>query len=211
MPAHSGHSHGKHHRDRHGNPADLEGYIARMEEPSRAEWQKPDDVLRAMGLRAGQVAGDIGAGPGYFSLRMARAVGDSGHVHATDVDPRILTILRERVRDSGLRNVSPVLALQDDALLPAGGCDLILVVDTYHHFPDGPAYLRRLSAALRPGGRVVNIDFHKRELPVGPEPDHKVAREDFLADAAAAGLRLVEEHQFLPYQYFVVLAPANRR
>ncbi len=211
MPAHSGHSHHKKHKDRHGNPADLEGYVARMEEPSRAEWQKPDEVVRALGLRQGQVAADVGPGAGYFSLLLARAVGESGHVHAAEVDPRILAVLRDRVRDSGLRNISPVLSLRDDALLPAGGCDLILVANTYHHFPDGPAYLRKLSAALKPGGRIVNIDFHKHELPVGPDSEHKISREDFLADAAAAGLRLVEEHGFLPHQYFVVLAPADRR
>jgi ubiquinone/menaquinone biosynthesis C-methylase UbiE len=203
-------SSGEHrHKDRHGNPADLEGYIARMEEPSRAEWQKPDEVVRALGLRAGQVACDVGAGPGYFSLRLARAVGDKGHVYAVDVEPRILTVLRERLRDSGARNVTPVLSLPDDALLPAASCDLILIVDTYHHFPDGPAYLGRLARALKPGGRIANVDFHKRELPVGPPPEHKVAREAFLADAAAAGLRLVQEHGFLPYQYFLVLAPAS--
>jgi ubiquinone/menaquinone biosynthesis C-methylase UbiE len=198
----------RHHKDQHGNPADLEGYISRMEEPSRAAWQKPDEVVRALGLRAGQVACDVGAGPGYFSLRLARAVGDAGHVYAADVEPRILTILRERLRDSGARNLTPVLSLPDDALLPAASCDLILIVDTYHHFPDGPAYLRRLARALKAGGRIANVDFHKRELPVGPPPEHKVARDTFLADAASAGLHLVEEHAFLPYQYFVVLAPA---
>jgi ubiquinone/menaquinone biosynthesis C-methylase UbiE len=80
-------------------------------------------------------------------------------------------------------------------------------VDTYHHFPDGPAYLRELTRALRPGGRIVNIDFHKRDLPVGPPMDHKVSREAFLSDAKAAGLKLVAEHEFLPYQYFLVLQP----
>ena len=197
----------QHLKDRHGNPGDLEGYIARMEEPSRAEWQKPDEVLRALEVRAGQVACDVGAGPGYFSLRLARAVGEAGQVYAVDVEPRILAALRDRLRDSGARNVTPVLSLPDDALLPAGRCDLILIVDTYHHFPDGPAYLRRLSRALKPGGRIANVDFHKRALPVGPPPEHKIAREAFLADAAAAGLQLVREHDFLPYQYFVVLAP----
>jgi ubiquinone/menaquinone biosynthesis C-methylase UbiE len=200
--------HDKHHKDRHGNPADLEEYVSKMEDPSRAEWQKPDEVVRVLGLRKGQVAGDVGAGPGYFSLRLARAVGESGHVYAAEVEPRILTVLRERVRDSGARNLSPVLSLRDDALLPAAGCDLVLIVDTYHHFPDGPAYLRKLARALKPGGRIANVDFHKRELPVGPPPEHKVTREDFLADATAAGLRVVDEHEFLPYQYFVVLAPA---
>ena len=200
-----------HHKDRHGNPADLDAYIARMEEPSRAEWQKPDEVIRALNLRPGQVACDVGAGPGYFSLRLARVLGDAGRVYAVDVEPRILAVLRDRIRDSGARNVTPVLSLADDALLPLAGCDLILIVDTYHHFPDGPAYLRRLSRALKPGGRIANVDFHKRELPVGPPVEHKVAREAFLADATAAGLRLVEEHALLPYQYFVVLAPADQR
>jgi ubiquinone/menaquinone biosynthesis C-methylase UbiE len=196
-------------KDHHGNPADLEGYIARMEEPSRAVWQKPDEVVRALGLRPGQAACDVGAGPGYFSLRLARAVGKAGHVYAVDVEPRILAVLRDRVRSSNARNVTPVLSLPDDALLPAASCDLILIVDTYHHFPDGPEYLRRLMRALRPGGRIANVDFHKRELPVGPPPEHKVAREAFLANAAAAGLRLVQEHTFLPYQYFVVLDPSE--
>jgi len=197
-----------HHKDRHGNPDDLAGYVAKMEDPARAEWQKPDEVVRALGLAKGQIACDVGAGPGYFALRLARAVGEAGHVYAVDVEPRILTVLRDRIRESGLRNVSPILSLPDDALLPAGACDVILIVDTYHHFPDGPAYLRRLARALKPGGHIANVDFHKRELPVGPPPEHKIAREDFLAEATAAGLRLVREHPFLPYQYFVVLAPA---
>ncbi len=195
---------------RHGNPADLESYIARMEEPARAQWQKPDEVIAALQLRAGQVACDVGAGPGYFALRLARAVGPGGRVFAVDVEPRILDVLRERIQSAGVRNVPPVLSLADDSLLPDGACDLILIVDTYHHFPDGPAYLRRLSQSLRPGGRIVNIDFHKRALPVGTPIEHKVAREAFLNDAAAAGLALASEHRFLPYQYFVVLTPQRR-
>ena len=190
----------------HGNPEDLDSYVAKMEDPSRAEWQKPDEVLRVLAPRRGQVVCDIGAGPGYFTFPVARAVGDAGHVYAVDVEPRILEALRKRLRKSRLRNVTPVLALEDDPLVPTASCDLILVVDTYHHFPDGPAYLRRLARSLRPGGRLVNIDFHKRELPVGPPPEHKLTREEFLAQADAAGLALVEEHTFLPYQYFLVLA-----
>ena len=191
----------------HGNPEDLDSYVAKMEDPSRAEWQKPDEVLRVLAPRRGQIVCDIGAGPGYLTFPVARAVGEAGHVYAVDVEPRILEALRKRLRKSRLRNVTPVLALEDDPLVPTASCDLILVVDTYHHFPDGPAYLRRLARSLRPGGRLVNIDFHKRELPVGPPPEHKLTREEFLAQADAAGLALVEEHTFLPYQYFLVLAP----
>src|SRR5258708_30864462 len=197
-----GETHGK-----HGNPDDLEAYIARMEEPERAQWQKPDEVVATLQLKTGQVACDVGAGPGYCSLRLAGAVGDAGGVFAVDVEPRILEVLRKRIESAHARNITPVLSLPDDSFLPAGACDLILIVDTYHHFPDGPAYLRRLARSLRPGGRMVNIDFHKRELPVGPPLDHKVSREEFLRDAQSAGLKLVAEHQFLQYQYFLVLQP----
>ena len=201
-------AHGEPH-GKHGNPDDLEAYIARMEEPGRAQWQKPDDVVAALKLKSGQIACDIGAGPGYFSLRLARAVGDSGRVFAVEVEPRILEALRKRIESAKARNVTPVLSLPDDALLPRAACDLILIVDTYHHFADGPAYLRGLTRSLRPGGHIVNIDFHKRELPVGPPVDHKVSREAFLKDSQAAGLALVAEPAFLPYQYFLILEPAR--
>jgi ubiquinone/menaquinone biosynthesis C-methylase UbiE len=197
-----------HHRDRHGNPEDLEAYLAKLEDPARDEWQKPDEVIRALALSAGARVAEIGAGPGYFTLRLARAVGASGNVLAVEVEPRILERLRERVTRSGAHNVTAVLAQPGDPPLPAGACDLVLVVDTFHHFPDGVAYLRRLADALAPGGRIVNIDFHAREAPVGPR-DHKIAREDFLALATRAGLELIAEHDFLPYQYFLVLRPAT--
>ena len=196
-----------HQRDQHGNPEDLAEYVAKMESPDREEWQKPSEVLRALSPAPGQVACDIGAGPGYFSLRLSQAVGASGAVYAVDVEPRILQVLVARIEKSNAKNVVPVLGLRGDPLLPRSRCDLILIVDTFHHFPDPVAYLRRLAVSLRKGGRIVNIDFHKRELPVGPPVDHKVSREEFLARAQAAGLSLVKEHTFLPYQYFLVMEP----
>ena len=194
-------------RDRHGNPDDLDAYAAHLEAPARAAWQKPDQVVAALGLRTGQTACDVGAGPGYFSLRLARVVGPAGRVFAVDVEPKLLAILRERVAGARLRNVTPVLALFDDPLLPSGACDVVLIVDTYHHFNDGPAYLRGLRRALRPGGRIVNIDYQKRATPVGPPIGHRIARDEFLRDAQAAGLALASEPKFLPYQYFLVLKP----
>ena len=182
--------------------------IARQEDPGRAAWQKPAAVMTALRVRRGQVAADIGAGPGYFTKRLARALGPAGHVFAVDPEPEILDVLRERVRGARLKNVTPVLGRGDDPLLPARGCDLALIVDTYHHVDHGPAFLRRVARALRRGGRLVNIDFAKRDTPVGPPLDHRVAREDFLRDARRAGFALVAEHAFLPYQYFLVLRPA---
>lgn len=173
----------------------------------RARWQKPAAILRALGVRRGQVVADIGAGPGYFSLRLGRAVGPAGHVYAVDPEPAILEVLRQRIAAAGARNITPVLGRADDPLLPARRCHLALIVDTYHHFHDGPAFLRRVARALVPGGRLVNVDFHRRETPVGPPVDHRVAREDFVRDARRAGLAVVAEHGFLPYQYFLVLRP----
>ncbi len=192
------------HHGRHGNPEDLDNYISKMEAPEREGWQKPAEVLKALQLQPGQVACEIGAGPGYFALRLGREVGARGTVFAVEVVPHILGVLRNRIEKSGLVNVVPVLGLPGEPLIPLGSCDLILVVDTFHHFSDGVSYLRRLARSLRKGGRLVNIDFHKRELPVGPPVEHKVSREEFLSKAHAAGLVLRAEHEFLPYQYFLV-------
>ena len=207
MSHHHRHDHGGH--DRHGNPDDFERYLAKLEDPARAEWQKPDEVLDALGLRPGDTVCDIGAGPGWLSLRAARRVGPEGRVYAVDVEPRLLAVLHERMRTAGVSNVTPVFALPDDPLVPPGSCDLVLVVNAYHHFPDGPAYLGKLARLLAPGGRIANIDFQGWETPVGPSVDHRIPRERFLEEAQQAGLSLAGEHTMLPYQYFVVLAPGS--
>ncbi len=206
-----GHAPSAHGRDRFQNPIDLKSYIAEQESPDRAAWQKPEEVLDALSIAPGQTVCDIGAGPGYFALRVAKRVGPTGRVFAVDVEPKILDVLRARIEKAGARNVTPVLALADDPLLPPRACDLVLIVDAYHHFPDRPSYLRRLAALMRPRARLVDIDWHKRKTAIGPEESHRVAREDFLADAEKAGLRLTAEPKFLPHQYFLILtAKASR-
>lgn len=184
--------------------------IRRQLAPGRPRWQKPARVIRAIGVRRGQVVADVGAGPGFFALRLARAVGPAGHVYAVDPEAVLLDVLRDRLARSGARNVTPVLSRGDDPMLPPGSCDVALIVNTYHHFTNGAAFLRRLRRALAPGGRLVNIDFARRETPVGPPVHHRVAREAFLRAAHRAGLTLVAEHRFLPHQYFLVLRPRRR-
>lgn len=210
-----GHEHGHEHshghgrgRGKHGNPVDLDSYLVRLEGEDRIAWQKPDEVVRALRLRPGDSACDLGVGPGYFALRLARAVGPRGRVYAIDVEPRMIAVLRERLHASGLRNVRPILARGGKPALPPRRCAVILIVNTFHHFPDGPAALRALARRLAPGGRIVNVDFHKREMPVGPPIEHKVSREDFIGAARQAGLEVAAERSFLPYQYFLALRPA---
>jgi SAM-dependent methyltransferase len=198
-------------RGRYGNPVDVERMVRRQLAPERPRWQKPDAVVRALGLGRGAVVADIGSGPGFFTLRLARAVGPEGHVYAVDPEPLVLDRLRERLGAAGVTNVTPVLGQAGDPMLPPGCCDLALIVNTYHHIADGPAFLRRVVRVLRPGGRVADIDWDAREMALGPPIGHRVARAAFLADAGRAGLALETEHRFLPHQYFLVLRPARRR
>jgi ubiquinone/menaquinone biosynthesis C-methylase UbiE len=189
--------------ERHGDPA---AYIASLDDPARDAWQKPDEVLKALALKPGEVVADIGSGSGYFTIRFARSVGDTGRVYAVDVSPEMVRHLNRRLRDGGIRNVWTVLADPDDPLLPDASVDRIVIVDTWHHIGDQPRYLGLLKRMLKPDGQIVHIDFQKRDLPVGPPESMKIAREDLVKQMEAAGFRLAAEHDFLPYQYFLVFA-----
>jgi ubiquinone/menaquinone biosynthesis C-methylase UbiE len=188
-----------HHR--HGDPM---AYIASLTDPARDAYQKPDEVLKALALRPGEVVADIGAGAGYFALRFASAVGEKGRVYAVDVSPDMVRHLNRRLRDAGVRNVVTVLSDPDDPLLPDASVDRFVIVDTWHHIEDQAKYLGLLKRMLKPGGQVVHIDFQKRDLPVGPPVGMKIAREDVVKQMEGAGFRLAGEHGFLPYQYFLV-------
>ena len=190
---------------RHNDPM---AYIASLDDPQRDAYQKPDEVMKALALRAGEVIADIGAGSGYFALRFARAVGDSGRVYAVDISPDMVRHLNRRLRDAGVRNVVTVLSDPDDPLLPDASVDRFVIVDTWHHVEDQAKYLGLVKRMLMPGGQVVHIDFQKRELPIGPPPGMKIAREVLVKQMEGAGFRLSAEHTFLPYQYFLVFALA---
>ena len=195
-------------QDVHRLHSDPEAYIAALDDPARDAYQQPHEVIMALDLHEGEVIADIGAGSGYFTLRLARHVGASGHVYGVDIRPDMIRHLNERVRDAGLLNVSTILAPPDDPLLPQP-VDRFLLVDVWHHVEDHPAYLALMTSRLKPGGQVVMIDFHKRDLPVGPPVEMKIAREDLVREMEANGFRLAAEHTFLPYQYFLVFTVAS--
>jgi arsenite methyltransferase len=185
-------------------PEELKGALKRQLNPRRARWQKPAAVVKALGLRRGQVIAEIGAGPGYFTPRLARAVGVSGHVYAVDPEPAVLDVLRTRMKRAGVRNVTPVLSRDDDPCLPDGRCDVAVIINAYHHMHEAAAFLRRLASRLPRGARVVNVDWHEASE-FGPPPKRRVPRRRFLRDARRAGLTLVAERSFLPHQYFLEL------
>jgi SAM-dependent methyltransferase len=185
--------------------ADPTAYMAALDDPARDEWQKPHDVVTALGLAEGQKVVDLGAGSGYFALRFARHVGGAGKVFAIDISPDMIAELRARASAAGLTNLVPVLARPDDPLLDPNSVDLIFVCDTWHHIPQRPAYLTTLARALAPGGRLAIVDFHKH-APMGPPAEMKLTREEVLAEVQAAGFTLAREHTFLPHQYFLVFS-----
>jgi arsenite methyltransferase len=189
-------------------PKELRGALRRQLNPRRATWQKPAVLVRALGLRRGQVVAEIGSGPGYFTPRLARAVGPSGHVYAVDPEAAILDVLRRRLARTGLRNVTPVLGRDDDPLLPRGRCQVAVLINVFHHMHRRVGFLRRLVAALPKNARVVNVDWDET-TEFGPPTKIRVPRARFLRDARRAGLRLVADRRLLPHQYFLVLRRAR--
>jgi ubiquinone/menaquinone biosynthesis C-methylase UbiE len=178
-----------------------------FDDPARAAWQKPAELVAALALRPGQAVADVGAGTGYFLTHLAGAVGETGTVYAVETEPNLVVYLRDRADRDGLGNVVPVLASADSPRLPPGRVDLLLLVDTYHHLDDRPAYFCRVQRLLAPGGRVVIVDWQKRELPVGPAMDHKLDRAQVSEEMDLAGYRLDAAPDVLPYQYVLIFRP----
>jgi ubiquinone/menaquinone biosynthesis C-methylase UbiE len=185
---------------------DPKAYIAMLDDPARDEYQKPHEVITALGLKPGEAIADIGAGSGYFTFRLAHHVGDAGRVYAVDVSPDMIVHINRRIRDLGAKNVVSILCAPDDPLLADASIDRFFICDTWHHIEDHPRYLALMKKMLRPGGQVVMIDFKKAQTPVGPPMEMRISRDDLLKEMEANGFKLAAEHIFLPYQYFLVFA-----
>jgi len=193
----------------HGGPAshrfeDAEQWAARFEDPERDAWQKPEQVIAAMEIPHGGKVADIGAATGYFPVRIARARPDAT-VYGADIEPDMVRYLEARALKEGLGNLRAVLAEPADARLPQP-VDRVLLVDTYHHITERPAYFRKLAASLRPGGRVIVVDF-KVDAPIGPPREHKLAPEQVEEEMRAAGYTKVGERD-LPHQYVLLFERA---
>jgi SAM-dependent methyltransferase len=180
---------------------DAEKWAKEFDNPERDAWQRPEEVLDALHLQATSLVADIGAGTGYFSARIAKRVPE-GKVFAADVDLDMVRYLGVRAEREHLANITPVQARPDAANLPEP-VDLIVVVDTYHHMDDRTRYFAALQSSLRPGGRLLIIDF-KADSPNGPPARHRIAPERVTHELAAAGYALTEKFEFLPRQYGLI-------
>jgi ubiquinone/menaquinone biosynthesis C-methylase UbiE len=173
-----------------------------FDEPGRDTWQQPDRVIAALALEPSMVVADVGAGTGYFTVRLARAV-PTGQVIATDLEPDMVRYLTDRAHREQLENVSARLAGADDPRLDPGSVDRILVVDVWHHIPERARYAAGLARALRAGGRVAIVDF-TREATHGPPLHRRLAPEAIVEELRAAGLDATVDATRLPEQYIVV-------
>jgi len=185
---------------------ELKGALKRQLNPKRAEWQKPATLVRALSLKRGQVIAEVGCGPGYFTPLLARAVGPTGHVYAIDPEAAVLDIVRKRL--NGIHNVTPVLSRDDDPMIPAGRCEVAVIINVYHHMHDGVTFLRRLVSRPPRGARVVNVDWNET-TEKGPPMKRRIPRTKFLRDARRAGLTLAADRPVLPHQYFLELKRAR--
>jgi predicted methyltransferase len=181
-----------------------------LESPDRAAWQKPDQIMDALGIADGSKVADIGPGAGWFTIQLARRVGPNGHVYAEDVQRPMLEAIRRRVSREGLQNVEPRLGTETDPNLPPGELDAALMVDVYPEIEivERVTFLRNLSRALKPNGRIGVVNYKPGQGGPGPASTAnegvRVESAAVEADARAAGLRVLSRAN-LPFQYLIVL------
>lgn len=190
-----------------GRPiADVMSYLGAnwLFRPSRVQEEQPEKMLDALGIKPGMTVADVGAGAGYQSLRLSRRVGPEGTVLATDIQPEMLKMLRFNARRAGAKNIKPILCTQTDPGLPEGQVDLILLVDVYHEVSDPPASLKGWRQALKPGGRLVLVEFRAEDPTVPIKPEHKMTVEQVRKEIEPCGFKFKELHDFLPWQHIII-------
>jgi ubiquinone/menaquinone biosynthesis C-methylase UbiE len=175
----------------------------------RRQEERPDLLLPALKVKPGQTVCDMGCGNGYYTLELARLVGEKGKVLAVDIQPEMLSLLAQRSKQAGLTNIEPVLGTLVDPKLPAGKVDLILCVDVYHEFSHPEHMLRAMRKALAPGGRLVLVEFRLEDPDVPIKLLHKMSKEQILKELPPNGYKLVEQFDELPWQHVMFFGRAD--
>ena len=188
------------HRHGHGFSG-AEQWARHFDDPARDAWQRPHQVIQALALAPNAAVADIGAGTGYFAVRLAHMT-PQGRVYAVDTEPDMVRYLAERAKREGLANLIAVAGTPRDPRLPEK-VDRVLFVDVYHHIGDREPYFRALRERLKPGGEVAIIDF-TRASPIGPPVSARVTPEQVRDEMQRAGYALVRSPDFLPNQFFLV-------
>ena len=177
----------------------------------REQEEAPDAALDAIGIPLGAMVGDVGAGVGYFTWRLAQRVGPTGKVYANDIQPRMLEELRKSMELRNLENVEAVLGTEDDPHLPAGKLDLVLLVDVYHEFSEPQKMLEKIRQSLKPEGRLVLLEYRKEDPQIPIRPEHKMSVAGVKAEVEPEGYRLDKVLETLPRQHILIFRPLQRQ
>lgn len=188
--------------NQHMHETDFATLVSRFEDPSRAEWQKPEKVITILGLLDGKTVADIGTGTGYFAFPIAKK---AAKVIAIDIDQRFLDYIeRKKETQKTGANIESRLTVPDSAGLKPLEADIVLIVDTFHHIENRVEYLKKLRNAFRKGGTLVIVDFKKEKTPIGPPVEFRLAEEQVQSELKAAGYTVVSaDRDALPYQYLI--------
>ncbi|MBK9314948.1 MAG: class I SAM-dependent methyltransferase [Acidobacteria bacterium] len=181
----------------------------------REKYERPEEIIDRMNLKDGDLVADLGAGLGYYSLRLAKRTGPRGAVFAVDIQQGMLDQLQGRMKEAGIRNIYPVLGDEADPKLPPGKMDWILLVDSYHEFGQPELMLEKIRHVLAPDGRVALIEYRAeqdpKEFPLPIPRDHKMTAAEVLSEWLPAGFELVAYYDFLPLQHYFVFRKAERK
>ena len=175
-----------------------------LERPEREAEEAPSKAIAALNIRPGQVVADIGAGSGYYSVRLARAVGPTGRVYATDIQPEMLTLLKKKVDADKFANIELVLGTETDTRLSDGAIDLAVMVDVYHELSQPQAFLKSVRRALKKNGRLVLIEFRKEDPRVPIREEHKMSIAEARQELEAEGFTFDRVIDVLPWQHILI-------
>jgi len=182
----------------------LDYRIQSQEREERASWQKPDEVVQALALKNGDVVADIGAGTGYFSRPLAKAVAPDGKVYAVDVAADVLEYLKQRADQEGISNIVPLVSREEDPMLPRNAVDLVFFCDTTHHIVNRVPFYRAMAPGLKKGSRVAIIDYKPDAQRHPHASEEHVSRSQTISEMEDAGFKYVKDFDFLRDQYFVI-------
>jgi len=178
--------------------------------PERVETEKPEELLDVLGIEKGDVVADVGAGPGFFSLRAARRVGPAGKVFAVDVQQEMIDGLRRMARKSGLDNIVPILGSADDPRLPTNSVDEVLLILAYHEFSHPAEMMRHIGAAMKPDARMLLVEYKAEDPNSRVSAPHKMRAADILREISGFGFRLDQVIDMIPTQHVFVFKKDNR-
>ena len=178
-----------------------------LERAERDSLEQPDKVLETIGVTPGSTVADIGAGTGYYSLRIAKKVGPHGRVLATDIQPEMLARLKTNMQQAGISNIETRLATPTDAKLPVGQLDLALMVDVYHELARPEETMAQIRRALKPEGKLVLIEYRGEDPSVPIKPEHKMTLAQVRTEIEPMGFQLKQVFDFLPRQHLIIFTP----